>query len=131
MITNSSYDAQSRPLIKGLGWKTVEELASGASKIMAFESQNELAPQYLCDLFTRNSSCSSHSLRDTGTDLRLPMKRSVNSQRFSYRSTKLWNILSAESKQATYISYFIFHLFREGCPSTEVVFQGALKHLSA
>ena len=27
------------------------------------------------------------------------------------------------------ISYFIFifHLFREGCPSTEVVFQGALQ----
>ena len=27
----------------------------------------------------------------------------------------------------SYIYIFIFHLFREGCPSTEVVFQGALK----
>ena len=102
MITNSSFDAPSRPLIKGLGWKTVEELASGESKTMVFKSLNELAPQYLCDLFTRNSSCSSYSLRDTGTNLRLPMKRSANGQRcFSYRGAKLWNSLSAESKQAT------------------------------
>ena len=102
MITNSSFDAPSRPLIKGLGWKTVEELASGESKTMVLKSLNELAPQYLCDLFTRNSPCSSYSLRDTGTNLRLPMKRSANGQRcFSYRGAKLWNSLSAESKQAT------------------------------
>ena len=89
-------------LLKGLGWKTVEELASGESKTMVCKSLNELAPQYLCDLFTRNSSCSSYSLRDTGTNLRLPMKRSANGQRcFSYRGAKLWNSLSAESKQAT------------------------------
>ena len=105
MITNSSFDAPSRPLIEGLGWKTVEELASGESKTMVFKSLNGLAPQYLCDLFTRNSSCSSYSLRDTGTDLRLPMKRSANGQRcFSYRGAKLWNSLSAESKQATSLS---------------------------
>ena len=43
-----------------------------------------------------------YSLRDTGTNLRLPMKRSANGQRcFSYRGAKLWNSLSAESKQAT------------------------------
>ena len=102
MITNSSFDAPSRPLIKRLGWKTVEVLASGESKTMVFKSLNELAPQYLCDLFTQNSSCSSYSLRDTVTDLRLPMKRSANGQRcFSYRGAKLWNSLSAESKQAT------------------------------
>ena len=69
---------------------------------MVFKSLNELAPQYLCDLFTRNSHCSSYSLRNTGTDLRLPMKRSNNGQKcFSYRGAKLWNSLSAESKQAT------------------------------
>ena len=94
MTTNSSFDAPSRPLIEGLGWKTVEELAAGESKTMVFKSLNELAPQYMCDLFTRNSSCSSYSLRDTRTDLRLPMNRSANGQRcFSYRGAKLWNSL--------------------------------------
>ena len=107
MTTNSSFDAPSRPLIEGLGWKTVEELAAGESKTMVFKSLNELAPQYMCDLFTRNSSCSSHSLRDTRTDLRLPMNRSANGQRcFSYRGAKLWNSLSTESKQATSLYSF-------------------------
>ena len=106
IITNSSFDVPSRPLIKGLGWKTVEELAASESKTMVFKCLNELAPQYLCDLFTRNSSCSSYSLRDTGTDLRLPMKTANGQRCFSYRGAKLWNSLSAESKQATSLYSF-------------------------
>ena len=107
IITNSSFDAPSRPLIEGLGWKTVDELITGESKTMVFKSLNELAPQYMCDLFTRNSLCSSYSLRNTGTDLRLPMKRSNNGQKcFSYRGAKLWNSLPAESKQATSLYSF-------------------------
>ena len=98
MITNSSFDAPSRPLIKGLRSKTVDELVSGESKTMVFKALNELAPQCSCDLFTRTSSCSSYSLCDMKTDLRLPMKRSANSQRCSsYRGAKLWNSLSSES----------------------------------
>ena len=107
IITNSSFDAPSRPLIEELGWQTVDQLISSESKTMVFESLNELAPQYLCDLFIRNSHCSSYSLRNTGTDLRLPMKRSNNGQKcFSYRGAKLWNSLSAESKQATSLHSF-------------------------
>ena len=87
--------------------KDVEELAAGESKTMVFKYLNELAPQYLCELFTRNSSCSSYSLRNTGTDHKLPLKRSANGQRcFSYRGVKLWNSLSAESKQATSLYSF-------------------------
>ena len=90
IITNSSLDAPSRPLIEELGWQTVDQLISSESKTMVFKSLNELAPQYLCDLFIRNSHCSSYSLRNTGTDLRLPMKRSNNGQKcFSYRGAKL------------------------------------------
>ena len=107
IITNSSFDAPSRPLIEKLGWKTVDQLISSESKTMVFKSLNELAPQYLCDLFTRKSLYSSYSLRNTGTDLRLPMKRSTNGQKcFSYRGAKLWNSLSAESKQATSLYSF-------------------------
>ena len=71
IITNSSFDAPCRPLIELLGWKTVDELIAGESRTMVFKSLNELAP-CLCDLFTRNSLCSFYSLRNTGTDLRLP-----------------------------------------------------------
>ena len=64
IITNSSYDVPSKPLIKGLGWRTVVELVSDESKTMVSKSLNELAPQYLCDHFARNSSWSPYSLRD-------------------------------------------------------------------
>ena len=49
IITNSSFDAPSRPLIEELGWQTVDQLISSESKTMVFKSLNELAPQYLCE----------------------------------------------------------------------------------
>ena len=102
MMTNSSFDAPSRPLIEELEWKTVDELITSESKTMVFKSLNEQTPQYLCDVLTWNSLCSSYSLRNTWTDLRLPIKKSTNGQKyFSYRCAKLWNSLSVESKQAT------------------------------
>ena len=113
IITNSSFDAPSRPLIGELGWKTIDQLITSESKTMVFKSLNELAPQCLCDLFTQNSLCSSYSLRNMGTDVRLLMKKSTNGQKFfSYRGAKLWNSLSAESKQATSLYSFNNKLFR-------------------
>ena len=55
------------------------------SKTMVFKSLNHLAPQYLCNLFTRNSACSSRNLRNIETDLRLPKKNSADGQKcFSF-----------------------------------------------
>ena len=48
IVTNSSFNTPSRPLIEVLGWKTIEQLISIESKTMVFKSLNELAPQYLC-----------------------------------------------------------------------------------
>ena len=107
IITNSSFDTSSRPLIAKLGWQTVEELISNESKTMVFKSLNDLAPQYLCNLFTKNSACSSRNLRNTETDLRLPKKRSTNGQKcFSFRGAKIWNSLPAESKTASSLNSF-------------------------
>ena len=92
IITNSSFDTPSRPLIDKLGWKTIEQLVASESKTMVFKSLHELAPQYLCDLFTQNSKCSSNVLRNSETDLRLPMKRSSKRQNwlgFVYTHFKL------------------------------------------
>ena len=107
IITNSSFDASSRPLIAKLGWQTIEELIRNESKTMVFKSLNDLAPQYLCNLFTKNSACSSRNLRNTETDLRLPKKRSANGQKcFSFRGAKIWNSLPAESKTASSLNSF-------------------------
>ena len=107
IITNRSFDTPSRPLIVELGWKTIEELIGNESKTMVFKSLNGLAPQYLCNLFTRNSACASRNLRNTETDLRLPKKNSANGQKcFSFRGAKLWNSLPAESKTASSLNGF-------------------------
>ena len=107
IITNSSYDTPGRPLIERLGWKTIQELIKIDSGTMVFKSLNGLAPQYLSSLFTRNSACSSRILRNTNTDLRLPLKKTANGQKcFSFRGAQLWNSLSAESKQAPTVSLF-------------------------
>ena len=68
VITNSNFDTPSRPLIAELGWKTIEELIGNETKTMIFKSLNDLAPQYLCNLFTKNSACSFCSLRNTEPD---------------------------------------------------------------
>ena len=107
ITTNSSFDTPSRPLITELGWKTIDELIDNETKAMVFKSLSDLAPQYLCNLFTKISACSSRSLRNTETDLRLPKKRSANGQKcFSFRGAKLWNSLPAESKKASSLGGF-------------------------
>ena len=90
IITNSSFDTPSRPLIAELGWKTIEELIGFETKTIVFNSLNDLAPQCLCNLFTKNSVCSSRSLWNSEADLRLPKKSSANRQKcFSFRGAKL------------------------------------------
>ena len=61
IVTNSSFDSPSRPLIVSLGWKTIRELVDEESRSMVYKSLNGLAPQYMRNLLTRNSSCNSRA----------------------------------------------------------------------
>ena len=98
---NSSFNVPGIPLVRRVGWKTIEELIAHESELMVFISIHGLAPQYMGDLFIKISQFSSHNLRNTATDLRLPQKRSSNGLKcFSYRSTKTWNSLPTKCKQA-------------------------------
>ena len=110
IVTNGSFDSPGRPLIVSLGWKTIRELVDEESRSMVYKSLNGLAPQYVRNIFTSNSACNSRSLRNMGTDLRMPMKTSANGQKcFSFRGAKIWNSLPAEIKQASSI-YIFKHL---------------------
>ena len=73
-----SFNSPSGPLTKSLGWKTICELVDEEPKLMVYKSVNGLAPQYLHNLFIRNSFCNSYSLRNTATDLKIPKKASNN-----------------------------------------------------
>ena len=68
ILMESSFNAPSGPLIKSLGWKTIRELVDEESKLIVYKPINGLAPQYLGNLFTRNSFDNSYSLRNTATN---------------------------------------------------------------
>ena len=66
-----------------------------------------MAPQYLCDLFTKNSKSSSYVLRNTATDLKLSKKISRNGQRcFFHHGAKMLNNLPDETKQVPSLDVF-------------------------
>ena len=107
IVTNSHFDAPSKPLIQSLGWKTIEELINRQVNLTVFKCLKRIAPKYLCDIFTKNTVNATRSLRNTNTDLRLPLKSSANGQKsFSFRGVKCWNGLSNEAKHTTSIKAF-------------------------
>ena len=59
----------------------IADLISFESNQLVLKSLNNQAPHYICSLFQRNSDCSSRDLRNTATDLRLPMYTSSNDQK--------------------------------------------------
>ena len=112
IVTGSSFDSPGRPLIKKLGWKTIDELIASESNVMVFKSLHELALRYTCNLFTKTSQLTSRNLRNTATDLRLPKKNSKDGQKcFSFRGARSWNGLTAECKQASSLYNFKQCLF--------------------
>ena len=107
IMTNSSYDAPSKPLLQKLEWKTIVELIADETKMMGFKSLNDFGPQYMLNMFTKNSQLNERTLRNTTTDLRLPLRKSTAGQKsFSYRGAKLWNSLSTECKETRSLRVF-------------------------
>ena len=107
ILTNSPFDADARPLLNTLGLKTIQEMIDTETTIMVFKALNSLAPEYLSDLFKRNSESHLRVLRNTSSDLQLPNKTTKNGQLcFSYKGAKLWNALPLEIKQASSLQIF-------------------------
>ena len=75
IVNNSSYDVPSMPLIRSLGWETIDDLINQEIKTIALTSVNNFAAHYLIDLFTRNSHSSSHNLRYTVSEVQIPKKK--------------------------------------------------------
>ena len=58
------------------------------------------APSYLTSLSGRLSQSTVRELRNTKTDLKLPLLKSSSGQKcFSYSRARLWNNLSADAKK--------------------------------
>ena len=74
---------------------------------MVYKSINDLAPDYLSEMFTKTSAYSGKNLRNTATDLQVPLMKTCNGQRaFSNRGAGVWNHLDLEVKQASSFKAF-------------------------
>ena len=85
IVTSSHFDAPSKPLIQSLGWKTIDQLINRQINLTVFEWINGIAPKYLSNIFTKNAVDAAHSLRNTNTDFRLPLK-ALLSDKNAFRS---------------------------------------------
>ena len=102
ILKHGAFDTPSGPFIKKLGWMKIADLISFEFNQLVFKSLNNQAPQCTYNLFQRNSESSSCDLKNTATDLRLPMHTSSNGQKsFSFRGATLWKYLAIGVKQAT------------------------------
>ena len=107
IVTNSCYDAPSKPLLHKLEWKSIEELIADETKMTVFTSLTDFGPKYVYKMFTKNSRFTERNLRNTTTDLMLPLRKSsVGQKSFSYRGAKLWNSLLTECKETRSLQVF-------------------------
>ena len=107
IVTNSSYDASSLPLIGSLGWLTIKEMIEFETATTVYKSLHGLAPQYMQLMFAKLLENTSRSLRNTNTDLRIPRFATSNGQRsFSNRGENVCNKLSTEIKNAPSLATF-------------------------
>ena len=64
-----------------------------------YKSLNDLAPQYLSDLFIRLSDFHTRELRDTKNDLAIPLMRTVSGQKVQKCGTNVWNKFNNNIKE--------------------------------
>ena len=69
IVMNSAYDASAAPLIQSLGWPTISNLIKKETATLMYKFLNELAPEYMRNLFTRCSDSNGRVLRGLATSL--------------------------------------------------------------
>ena len=90
-VMNSSYDSAASALTRILKWPLVADMTKMETACMVYKSINDLAPDYLSEIFTKNSECSRKYLRNTEADLQIPpMKTCIGQRAFSYRGAVVW-----------------------------------------
>ena len=107
IVTKSNFDTPSIGLIQSLNWPTVSDIIRGETATTVYKSLNGLVPEYLSSLFEKRSTRNVRELRNTETDLSIPLRKTNNGQRaISFRGPKLWNSLELDVKQAPSLATF-------------------------
>ena len=83
------------------------QLIQRETSTMTYKCQNQLAPTYLSECFSKLSDYHTGFLRNSGTDVHIPRMKTSNGQKsFAYRWTKVWNDLDSETKLASSMQCF-------------------------
>ena len=107
IVTKSGFDTPSIGLIQSLNWPTVSDIIRSETATTVYKSLNGLVPEYLSSLFEKKSTRNVRELRNTETDLSIPLRKTNNGQRaISFRGPKLWNQLEPDAKQAPSLATF-------------------------
>ena len=94
IVTNSSYDAPADAVIQSSKWPNIAEIIKRETTTIVYKSLNGLAPTYLSNIFSKNSSRGTVKLRNSKTDLSIPLFKTSNGQSsFSHRGAHLRNSL--------------------------------------
>ena len=107
IVRRSSFDIHSIGLIQSLNWPTVSEIIKSETATTVFKSLNGLVPEYLSTLFEKKLTGNDRVLRNTETDLSIPLRKTNNGQRaISFRGPKLRNNLELDVKQTPTLAAF-------------------------
>ena len=107
IVTSSPFDSSAAPLLQRLGWLSVDRLVHRETSTMVYKSLIGLAPDNLCQTFSRLSDVHSRVLRNTKCDLVIPRMRTACGQNsFAFRGVDAWNKLHSDIKLAPSIQSF-------------------------
>ena len=107
IITGSSWDASSAPILHALKWDSLADRRVKQLKSLMFKTVNNLVPEYVSDKFASINTIHRHNLRGAQHNLFIPRPNSEALKKsFRYRGAVTWNSLSAEAKQATTLNCF-------------------------
>ncbi len=107
IVTKSKFDAPASDLIRKLNWPTLNDIIKSETATTMYKSLNGLAPVYLSNLFHKKSTRNVRQLRNTDTDLVIPLRKTNNGQKaISFRGANLWNRLEPQIKRAPSLATF-------------------------
>ena len=104
-ITRSNYETRSKDILGKLNWSTLDIRRKKQRLILTYKALNGRAPQYLQDLFCKQTQ-NQYQLRNSELSLKLPKPKTEYMRSFIYSSSKLWNKLPLHVRKSTSIANF-------------------------
>ena len=107
-ILDKDTDTPSEEMFLELKWMKFPERVIYQKAILMYKISNNLAPQYLQDLFTHTTDIHQRALRSTSNNLLYVPKPKMELYRnsLSYSGSKIWNSIPENIKQSDSVTLF-------------------------